>query len=161
MLTGLRVATPKMLTFPAKTKGSEAGYTLLELLVVVAIISLVVSTAPAIYSRLVPSYQVRQFSNELVVFTRTLREKARVSGKVEALVFDPDNKAIMEGMGAPLPPVSLEVSYEAEPAFGEVDNEVLSFYPNGASNGGIITVSRESLTVRVKIDWVSGAVRVE
>lgn len=155
------MVTARMRTYPVKIRNGDAGYTLLELLVVVAIISLVVSAAPAIYSRLIPSYQVRQYSNQLAVFARGIREEARSSGNIQSLLFDRETKQIAEVAGMPVSPVSVEVVYDADPVWGGADVDRLTFYANGASNGGTITVSRDNLVVRITIDWVSGAIGVE
>lgn len=153
----------KMQTFPAETKSFEEGYTLLELLVVIAIASLIVAVAPAIYSSIVPSYQVRQFSNELVVFCRELREQSRVSGNIEILSFDGDEQRIIgrDDMQVPEPAISMNVTFEPEELWGNADQNELSFFPNGASNGGVITVSRDDFSMKVVINWVSGAIGVE
>lgn len=140
---------------------SDQGYTLLELLVVMAIISMIVAAAPAVYARLVPGYEVRQFANELAIHMRELRERARETGTTEVVQFAQDTKMLVKaGTGLELPH-EMEIVYTPAEIWATADEEQLYFYPNGASNGGEVALKRQNLDVRVKIDWVSGAIEVQ
>ena len=147
------VVQGKMRMFPPVTERSDAGYTLLELLVVIAIIGLILSSAPTIYARLVPQFQVREFANDLAVTARHLREEARRTQTVKALVFDGEDGVIA--------PSNLSVRFEQPMAWKTVERNTVEFYPSGASSGGVFIIERGGFQIELSIDWLSGAVKVK
>lgn len=172
------------LTKRALIKGRDEGYTLLELLVVIAIISLVVMAAPAIYASVIPSYELRQFANELAGAGRDLREQALVSGRPSSLLFDVDqdpDACLVEARSDSVRVVicsdddtiaalrgekrllldGIEVIFSGEEAYWGAPEERVDFYSNGASSGGSVLLRRGNLEVTVSYDWISGAVEAK
>ncbi|MCJ9430039.1 prepilin-type N-terminal cleavage/methylation domain-containing protein [Kordiimonas marina] len=147
--------------FQTKTNRSEAGYTLLELMVVLAIISMVVTAAPVIYERLIPSYRTRQFANDLADSLRAMRETARREGKVTQLSFDPKDGLLSSGSIQLNIPSGTSAEYVPDPTAQSAGSSSLMFFPTGASTGGTVKVQRNNLLVLVKVDWISGAVEVK
>ena len=149
--------------FQARTRDAQAGFTLLELLVVLALTSLILTATPAIYSRVVPAYQLRQFGSELADYARGLREKARATGLATRLTFDPDTGTILFAGTSLTPPAGLGFSaaFTPDPINGSGAHDELMFFPDGGSNGGVVELRRNGLVVYVRIDWVSGAVKLD
>lgn len=140
---------------------ADSGYTLLELLVVIAIISLIVSAAPAVYSNVVPTFQVRQYANDLATQLRQLRDRSRATSTVSVIDFDSSSEAsALSAIGVAVPD-GATATFEPAEIWATDGMSQLQFFPTGSSNGGTITLRKDTLEVVIHIDWVSGAVQVE
>ncbi len=140
---------------------ADRGYTLLELLVVLAIISLIVSAAPTVYSNVVPTFQVRQFANDLATQLRQLRDRSRAESKISVMDFDgSSNASALSAIGVTVPD-DVTATFEPAEIWATDGMTQLQFFPTGSSNGGTVTLRRDTLEVVIRIDWVSGAVQVE
>jgi len=155
-----------MPTFRQKTDAGDQGFTLLEMIVVIAILAMATLAAPVLYTQLVPSFQLRQHAYDIAYVARALREEARLQSKTTGLVVDEAKNSVRATGSAtkvPVVDISGEVTVAYAPAFEdmEVTTGTIYFYPTGASTGGTITLSRGNLDVAIKVDWVSGAVEVK
>ena len=144
----------------AITSGSDAGYTLLELLVVLAIVAMMMASAPTLYGRIVPSFEVRQFAADVATFARRAREKARLSQQVTGFVYSPGTKTLVSIDGNLPFPSGMVVEFVRPVPWGNVGENRVEFYPSGASSGGTFDISRGAASAEVEINWVSGAVKV-
>ena len=71
-------------------KRKEAGYTLLEMMIVLAIVGMLTTLAVTNYSEQVPHQQLRDISANLVGQLRLARQKAISRGTEETIFFRPD-----------------------------------------------------------------------
>jgi len=149
-----------MQMYPAPIRSGDAGYTLLELLVVVALIAILAVGAPTIYARVVPQFEVRQYANSLATQIRTLRDTARREGKPTYLSYSTDSGVLL-GEASQIPsPGNVTVMFEASGPWQSDGQERVVFYASGSTTGGIFTISREAISVDLLIDWVSGSVEI-
>lgn len=151
-----------MKTSPAKTDRHEAGYTLLEVLVVVAIGSLLVAALPSIYARLVPNLQFVQYANDIVVATQQVQLQARAEGKSLDIVVHEDTNLVVFPHRQVEAPGSVEIEFEHTTPFSS-DGSVTSIriYPNGMSSGGRLRLRRQGVERLVNFDWITGLAQVE
>lgn len=120
---------------------AEAGFTLLELLVVLAVIGLVVGLAAPRFSVLSrPS--LRQVATDVALELRATRMRAMRSGRIVELA--------PASLAARLP---ASISLVADPA------APLVFYPDGRTSGGRLEVADGGDTAGLVVDWLTGAVR--
>jgi general secretion pathway protein H len=125
----------------SRAGAAESGFTLLELLVVLAVIGLIAGLAAPRFSALAqPS--LRQVATDIALELRATRLQALRSGRVVELA--------PAALAARLP---ASVSLAAAPA------APLVFYPDGRSSGGRWQVADGSSTATLEIDWLTGAVR--
>jgi general secretion pathway protein H len=162
------------LAMPPARRKDEAGYTLLELLVVVAIIAMLMAVAPTAYGLFVPNFQARQFANELANVARDMRRHA-VEAKVVNTIHLPEDSSMLrlsryylDGSGVVQhdaamleAPVALTVTLAHPGGWQAAGNADVEFYPSGGSSGGVFTVARGEVRVLVEIDWITGAVAVQ
>lgn len=146
--------------FPAKISRCEAGYTLLELLVVLGVIALMVAVVPSIYSSLVPSFQFAQFANTVANVSRDTREQARQEGRQLTILIDAEKNQIITPQNSLSPPAAFDVALESASPFSDGELDSITFYPNGMSSGGRLILRHNSLTRTIEYDWISGAVEV-
>jgi len=135
----------------------QAGFTLVELLVVLAIIGLLIAAAPIIMRSAIPSARslaaARAFAQEL----RQTRGQAIASGNATAIRFDTARQTYLlePGDRARTLPKTVRFSLPAQAA------TQIGFYPDGSSNGGTVFIGDGKLRHRVSIDWLTGRIGID
>ncbi|MBO6504469.1 MAG: prepilin-type N-terminal cleavage/methylation domain-containing protein [Kordiimonadaceae bacterium] len=147
--------------FPASIRGGDAGFTLLELLVVLAILSMVIAAAPTLYSAALPSFKVRQFANDVANAGRFLRERARSEGIEGALMVNEDLNLISTDALVLEMPDDVDVTFAPHVAYGRSSDDAVQFYTTGLNSGGVVSITRRGLTVDVTFDWITGSIEVQ
>lgn len=137
--------------------GSESGYTLTELLVVLAITLLIVGITPALYRTVVPAAQLKSNAVSLLGYLRAQQLTALRSGQAISLQIHAhhigDRRRNQTGFDLAAP---AELSYQ--PSFFDSDRAGadLTFYPDGTSSGGIVTLQRGHSHQTIEINWLTG-----
>ncbi len=141
------------------------GFTLVELLVVFAIVALLMSVMPMAFDRLRDGAAYRDTVRAMASDMRAARYRAAVEGRTLSFVVDLDQRAFRvsdERAWQSVPP-SLRV--RAAGASGEMQgagNAVIRFLPGGGATGGSIDVIRASgAGTRLRVEWLSGRVTHE
>ena len=141
----------------------ERGFTLLELLVVFAIIALVVGLTPVAFDRLRDSSQYRNTLRTMISEMRQARTIAVGQGREIQFKIDLQKHAFgMDGGAVHALPSSLQL--RATVASRELAQGVaaIRFLPDGGATGGSIEIKRASGDgVRLRVDWLSGRVTQE
>ncbi|MDX6748718.1 prepilin-type N-terminal cleavage/methylation domain-containing protein [Geminicoccaceae bacterium 1502E] len=123
----------------SRARSAEAGFTLLEVMVVLVIASLAVMVAlPRFASLFEPSLaeQARQVE-------RTLRE-ARSRARATASIQEVDAAMLRAALGR---------------GDGRVEGEQsVLFFPDGSASGGLFTLRSGSDSLLLSIDWLTGRV---
>ncbi len=135
-------------------QSGTAGYTLVELLVVLAIMGFLAVAAVPLLSASRPGLDVRAAANAIAQDLRLTRQAAIDSGGGARLVLDPKAHRYVRlpgGKPCTLPKdIALAVT---GPAQGEID-----FYPDGSTSGGTVTVTAAHTKHRVTVRWPSGEI---
>ncbi|UTW58737.1 prepilin-type N-terminal cleavage/methylation domain-containing protein [Kordiimonas sp. SCSIO 12603] len=141
---------------------AEDGFTLLEALVVIAIISFVVAITPYAYTRFIPQYQMKQFAYTVANNARSLRIQAAEEQRITRLEIVEGRQIRIVGTDEFLDaPTGTELDFNPNSLWPEEANNQVVFYPGGGSSGGEITLRNGRLSIDLKVNWVSGAVDVE
>jgi len=148
------------------------GFTLLELLVVFAILALVVSIAPSALSRLGAGMDWRHTVQDISARLRVARQTAGVQGRAVTFALNPESRQYtLLGAGAQktatLPEtvsVHMVSAREAELPDG---SQAIIFLPEGGATGGSISILRGGSEeeggagIRLRVDWLSGQITRE
>jgi len=141
----------------------QRGFTLLELLVVLAIIGIVVALVPGFMLRSQPQLDIAVAARAIADGLRQARSEAVVSNRSQVFALDVDARVFRSG---DRPPVRLDD--EIALSFRTVRAEVLEdgvgrirFFPDGSSTGGLIRVSHGAWEAEVRSDWLTGLVTVD
>lgn len=139
---------------------ASRGFTLLELLVVLFLISLMVGVAATRYSAGSESAELKAEARKLVALLRQTRARA-VSESISRGVIIPTDVAgyrlvpdsmdvlLPESMHLVIDPLSEDLSF-AQPG--------IFFYPDGSSNGGSLTLATEKGSWQLDVNWLTGEV---
>lgn len=137
------------------------GFTLLELLVVLALFALALLVVPPMFSSGAPQVELKSTARVFASQLRRARSQAiarnaevtfelDVEGRRYRLVGDGATGTVPEGLTLSL------VTAESE-RIGSSRGSI-RFYPDGSSTGGRITLGRGERSYLVDVDWLTGRV---
>ena len=136
---------------------SEDGYTLIELLVVLAIIGLAVLAVPTLLNGAIPSVQSKSAARTLASDLRLARDIAVSRGEPVRVIFGAEKQTYgLAGRPARSLPYATPFTQGTRRDSFEID-----FFPDGSSNGGVVTVGTAGHQHKVATDWLTGRVSVD
>lgn len=144
----------------------SAGVTLLEMLLVVALIAIAATLAAMVLSGGMRGMQLRSASQEIAAQLRYTRARAIASGEPQRFTIEPraHRWTAAEGRRGEIP-AALSVDFTgareatASPAAANGQGAIL-FFPDGASTGGRIQLLSGNAGWRVDVGWLMGDVRL-
>lgn len=143
--------------------GDAAGFTLIELLIGLAVMSAVALLGLPMTRNALGDRALETAASDFASAARLTRATAMRAGAEKHLSLDPSNRQYWaEGVinrRILEPHVSLAVSVPERERSGDSADQI-RFLPSGAASGAEVTFSSGSRTIRVRIDWFSGAVHV-
>ena len=138
-----------------------AGFTLVELLVVLTIIALAMAAVPALLTGL-PSIRLRTAADDMVATLRELHQQAIRRGETTELVLDPAARAYWMSTDPGLhrlPEIVAEIGFKpatAAPAGGSIS---IRFFADGSASGGTVLLKNGKHLAAVTVDWLTGRIR--
>lgn len=141
------------------------GFTLVELLVVFAIVALLMGLMPIAFDRLREGAEYRDTVRTMASGLRSARHRAMLEGRASSFVVDLDQPAFGLSGGPAWRPVPKSLRVRAFVAGTQVDGSgkaTIRFLPGGGATGGSIELIRASgAGTRLRVDWLSGRVSHE
>ncbi|MEG5266092.1 GspH/FimT family pseudopilin [Pseudomonas sp. JDS28PS106] len=141
------------------SRAALAAFTLLELIVVIALMGVALSVLGVGLGRGLEAARERQVLGEMVAALRQTRIQAVLRGDSQRLRFDPESRSFqMPGHSPRLWPadMALRVTGAAEAA---QTGAAIEFYPDGSSSGGHVLLERSGQRWRIDVGWLTGQVR--
>ncbi len=157
-----RVEKVRRGTSPAGSRRA-GGFTLLELLLVMALAAIMMVLVPMKISSALPGTQLKSAARELAAGLRYARTHALTSREEATLVLDTEKRSFKvtgRDRSYDIPP-SVDISLltaESETRGEHVG--AIRFFPDGGSTGGRITLSHGERGFGVGVDWLTGKVRI-
>ena len=139
---------------------TDAGFTLLELLVVLAIMALTVALAAASIRLSRGGPRLQPLAVILAADIRSARTEAITSNRPVGVNFDVKSHAYRIGAGRAVAlPRTIAFKLATSEEFRRpTDVGHLVFFPDGSSTGGQLTLSDPNLSITLMIDWLTGSV---
>lgn len=138
--------------------GKSTGFTLLELLVVLAILVLLSAIWPLAAPRLFPAQQLRNESERLVNVLRVTRNTALISNTTAEFAVSADGAAYHAGTDDYRLPHGMRLDKQNETVAHQVG--VIRFFPDGSSDGGLLSLSRDTHRTAIIIRRMLGRAEV-
>jgi general secretion pathway protein H len=139
----------------------EAGFTLVEMLVVVTIIALIASVALPMLGRPSEKLRLRAIADGLIAALRLTREAAIVRNVETVLTIDVDRRTL-QSVVVPLrrfaPEVVAKLQFAAPEQAGQ-STGAFRFFPDGSSTGGTLTLSLHEQREIICVQWLTGEAR--
>ncbi|MBR4736419.1 MAG: GspH/FimT family pseudopilin [Rhodocyclaceae bacterium] len=140
------------------------GFTLIELIVTLAIAALLVTLVPSALGKGLESLRYRATVREVLTDLRAARTQAQLTGRaVPYRVHLPERSLGVEKRMRELPD---DLTVDAQLASATITapgHGAIVFYPDGSATGGSILIarSRTGQGVRLRVDWLLGRVTQE
>jgi general secretion pathway protein H len=143
-------------------RGSD-GFTLIELIVVLAIIGLVLALIPGFMLRSQPGLDVEVAARALADGLRQTRSQAMLGNREEVFSVEVEQGLFRAGRSQPLKQldrtIELHLSTSASELTGTESGQI-RFFPDGSSTGGAIDLVRGDQRSQVTVDWLTGQVEI-
>jgi general secretion pathway protein H len=145
-----------------RSDSAERGFTLIEMIVVIAVMAIAVAMLEQIGRRPGDTTRMRAADREIADTLRLARSQAVMENRRVAVVFDVASgswylapgprRSLPDGVRARLLTTRGEV---ADPTLGRI-----GFRPDGSSSGGRLTLDGNAMTMAIGVDWLSGRVSI-
>lgn len=138
------------------------GFTLLETLLVVALLAIAAALAAAAVTGGFRGMELRSTAKEMASHLRFTRARAIATGQPQRFVVDPEAHAwtAPDGRDGEIPErlsVTFTGAREVQPAEGQ---GAILFFPDGAATGGRITLALDDAAWDIDVAWLTGEVTV-
>ena len=147
---------------PTDRRVSQRGFTLLELLVVLAIIGFIVALVPGFVLRNQPQLDVDIAARAIADGLRRTRSDALVRNRPQVFALDVENRVFRAGDQTPV-----RLDHRIALSFRTARSQLLDkgigqirFFSDGSSTGGLISVAQGNARAEVRSDWLTGMVTV-
>jgi general secretion pathway protein H len=142
---------------------NQRGFTLLELMVVLAIIAVILAFVPGFMLRSQPGLDVEIAARAIADALRQARSHAVVQNRDQLFALDVEERLFR--VGGQHAPVQIDKSIEVtfQTARSEAISETIGqirFFPDGSATGGRIGLTLDDRHVDVVVDWLTGLVSV-
>jgi general secretion pathway protein H len=159
-----RRALCKLRGSPRSILGTAGGFSLLELIVVLVLISLLFTIIGISISRSISGAEMRNAARELTAGLRHTRGQAIIQRQQQVFTVDAERRTwqagansepieLPEGLGITLNTARSELT--GERAGG------IRFYPDGASTGGSVVLSTEGREWHIPVGWLTGEIGID
>lgn len=139
----------------------SAGFTLLELLVVLAIVGLVLAIVPANLIRGTGAQALKADARQLAGALQYARTRAISRNDRIALVLQPGSRQITvddRALGNLHQTTEIAARGRGMDAWQAGSPVIVEFQPDGGSSGADIVLSYQRLHYRLNVNWLTGAV---
>lgn len=140
-----------------------AGFSLLELLVVLAILALLTAVVVPSLSHHVQSTELRNTARLLAMDLARTRSQAIVRQQQETLVLDVDKHSYRNSIKDPSRKLPRDIELILDSIRSErqsATSAAIRFFPDGSSTGGRITLRRGDRQRSIDIAWLTGRIKV-
>lgn len=144
---------------PRKPDTGIRGFTLVELLVVFAIMALVIGLVPAAYERMNQGAQYRDAVRTIFSQLRSARAQALTRGQEVAFTIDLGERRYgLAGTDLKTLPEPLQLrAIVADREISAQGKASIRFLPSGGATGGSVEILRAPGSgTRLRVDWLSG-----
>jgi len=141
--------------------GSACGFTLLEVLVVLLLMTLLVGLVPPMLSNRT-GVQAKSDARQLAAALRYARSQAIVQQRDTDLVLNIEKRRYkITGLRREYPLAeNLDISLVTARELAGESSGAIRFYPDGSSTGGRISIGAGGHEYKVDVEWLTGGVAI-
>ena len=144
-------------------RAKDAGFTLLELIIVLFLMTLILGMSTLFFANVLPSNRLNATVRNVSATIREARSLARINGVSQVVTIDFDSGQYgIEGRGSREIPSDISIKV-IDPAAGEVRQGKYQFifHPSGGIEGGTIVLWNAKKVIAVQPDPVAGSVVIK
>ena len=142
---------------------AERGFTLVEMLIVMAILALILAVVPPLFSSSLSSATLRAAARDVAAGLRSARSEAITLNKEVRFRLDLESHSFTIGDDKTALSLPSDVDIVLFTATSETINGqvgAIRFFTDGSSTGGGITLIDEDRKFEVMVDWLTGRVTI-
>jgi general secretion pathway protein H len=147
----------------ADDANGEAGFTLIEIVCVLAIITMLAAIVMPSIPRGTSRARLESFAVEAAAMLKGDRNSA-IRGRAQvATRIDPTNRSIRSGATGRVIRIPDDVAFDATLAARcnqRPDGATIRFFASGMSCGGVIALSRLGVGYQIRVNWLTGGVEI-
>ena len=146
-----------------RRQGAAAGFTLVEMIVVLVIVSLVLALVGTSISRNISGAEMRTAARKVAASLRYTRTQAILSKSEQVFTVDTENRTY-QAPERQLENLPEGMNVELNTARSEVTSENVGgirFYPDGGSTGGNVRLEANGRVYQVNVAWLTGEASVQ
>lgn len=147
---------------PSRSAGLSTGFTLVELLIVMAIAALVAAVAlPSLRSS--PAVELKTAAQTVAAALRQTRVDAMSQGKTRALIVDTEARTLQPEAQDSHRTLDNDLGITLDTAEKEMLSDTrggIRFWPDGSATGGRVTLAKSQLRIRIDVEWLTGRIRI-
>jgi len=141
---------------------SQRGFTLLEIVIALAIAGLVLAVSVPAGARFYESMQYRGAVRDVVTMLSTARHRAVEEGRAKDVEFNPRSNEVSLEKSVKQMPSALNLTVSSAAELGQRNAAVIRFYPEGGSSGGEVSIAMPGQSgVHIVVDWLLGGITQE
>jgi general secretion pathway protein H len=148
---------------PAEVASAEDGFTLLEMVCVVAIISIVAAIILPAIPRGTPRARIEAYALETASLLKADRNAAMRRGIEVVTEVDAGSRSVRSGAYGRIIRVPEDVVFDATLAArcgGRRAGNTINFFASGLSCGGVIALTRQGVGYQIRVNWLTGGVEI-
>ena len=141
----------------------QHGVTLLELLIVIALMAVVAGIVIPMFGGPVPTSELRASARQLAAGLRLARSEAVSERRETFLLVDVAGKRFKVDRDTRVHALPSRIELKLFTAQNDLVSDTVGsirFFPDGGSNGGRITVAAGTRKFDVDVDWLTGRVAI-
>ena len=141
----------------------ERGFTLLEMVCVLAIIALLAAVLLPFVPHETSRSRLQAYALQAAALLKADRDAAITRRTSVATLVDADARAIRSGASRSAIAIPADVRFDAllpQTCRQRAALSTISFFPNGTSCGGAITLTRFDTGYEIRVNWLTGRIEV-
>src|SRR5215475_14163653 len=143
------------------TKSSERGFTLLEMVCVIALVAMVATVLLPFVPRHTSRARLQAYALEAATLLKADRNAAIRSGADVSTQVDAPSRAIRSGATSRTIRIPDDVRFDAllpRTCQQRAVLSTISFFADGMSCGGAITLARLDVAYEIRVNWLAGRI---
>lgn len=140
-----------------------SGFTLLELLVVLALLAMTYALIPPMFNVGGSTAELKAGARQVAAGLRNARSQAITSRDEATLTLDVEARSFRisgDGKTRSLPRQAQIGVFTAQGEVLDASTAAIRFYPDGSSTGGRVTLAMGERKFHIDVDWLTGQVEI-
>lgn len=142
---------------------NSSGFTLLELIIVIFLITLMLGLSAVFFANTLPKGRFNATTRDIASTIRQARHLALINGEKQTITIDMDSRSYgIEGRGNKTLTSGINIRV-IDPLAGDITRGKyhMAFHTTGSAEGGTVVLWNSSREARIHIDPVAGAMIIK